>query len=141
NGRLAIAGSNGVRASAADGFPFGAPADALERALVSGEETARIAGRRRAVAGGFHRDPDPDVQDWLLRIQLRMPSWAAIACFRTYARADQRELIEAVRVPVLQLTGAHDAVAPVEGARWLAERLTDSTLVVGARELEHRNAD
>jgi pimeloyl-ACP methyl ester carboxylesterase len=64
-----------------------------------------------------------------MRMQLRMPSWAAVACFRTYARAEQRAAIDDVRLPVLQIVGEHDAVAPVAGARWLAERLADSRLV------------
>jgi len=127
--RLALVGSNGVRASATDGFPFGAPEDALCAALVHGESEDRLRARRRAVAGGFYAPPDPDVLDWLMRIQLRMPSWSAVACFDTYARAEQRELMSKVRMPVVQMVGEHDRVAPVTGARWLNERLSDATLV------------
>lgn len=128
-GRLVLVGSNAVRASACDAFPFGVPAHALEAYLVQGEQTARIAARSRAVAGGFREPPSPETLAWLMHIQLRMPSWAAFACFKTYAHLDQIADIPAVKVPVLQVTGAHDQAAPIAGARWLSERLADARLV------------
>lgn len=125
--RLVLVGSN-VRATVADGLPFGVPEEALERHLVGGERDDRLAARRRAVAGGFPLEPAPDLLDWLMTIQLRMPSWSAIDCFPTYARADQRGLIGSIRQPVLQLVGEHDLV-PVATARWLHEQLANATLV------------
>lgn len=127
--RFVLVGSNRVRVSVADGFPFGVPEEALERHLVGGERDDRLAAHRRAVAGGFPFEPAPDLLDWLMMIQLRMPSWSAIECFRTYARADQRGVIGSIRQPVLQLVGEHDPVARRDGARWLNEQLANATLV------------
>jgi non-heme chloroperoxidase len=128
--QLVLVCSNGVRASRSEEFPFGPDADRLEPALVRGEAEQRIAMRRRTVRSGFHRDPDPDVVDWLLRCQLQMPSWAAIPCYGTYLRTDLVGDLASVRLPVLQLMGAEDPVTSAEGARWMQERLPDGRLVM-----------
>jgi pimeloyl-ACP methyl ester carboxylesterase len=127
--RLVLVGSNGVRVTAAPDFPFGPPADGLEARLVKGEQRMRAVARRQAVLAGFREPPAPEVIEWLMTIQMRMPSWSAVACMKTYARADQRRLIDAVRVPVLQITGEADQAAPPAAAHWLAERLADSRVV------------
>ena len=122
--------SNGVRASCSAEFPFGPEPGDLEARLVRLERTKRIATRRRTIASGFAGEPDPGVVDWLLRMQLQMPSWAAIACYRTYLHTDLVADLPALKLPVLQIMGAHDPVSPVEGAPWLQERLADGRLVV-----------
>jgi len=127
--RLVLVCSNGVRGSRSDEFPFGPPADALEAALIGAENGARIASRRRTLAAGFGRPPDDDLLDWLLRCQLEMPSWAAVACYRSYLRTDLLDDLPRITMPVLQIMGSDDPVTPIEGARWLQHRLPDARLV------------
>ncbi len=122
-------GSNAVRASRTEEFPFGPEPDALEARLVHLERTKRIETRRRTIASAFHTEPDPDVLGWLLRMQLQMPSWAAVACYRTYLRTDQVAALPAVTVPVLQIMGTHDPVSPIAGTPWVQERLKDGRVV------------
>lgn len=123
--QLVLVGSNGVRASRSEEFPFGPDADALEPRLVHLERTKRIETRRRTVASAFHVEPDSEVIAWLLRMQLLMPAWAAIACYRTYLHTDLVADLPALTMPVLQIMGTHDPVSPVAGTPWVQERLKD----------------
>src|SRR5439155_16992981 len=94
--RLVLFATNAVRASRSDEFPFGATADALEAALVRGEIERRLESRRATLRSGFYREPEPDLLDWLLRCQLQMPSWAAVASYRSYLRTDPTDRLPAV---------------------------------------------
>jgi non-heme chloroperoxidase len=127
--RLVLLCSNAVRASRSDAFPFGGPAEKLIRALQRGERANRIAARRKTIASGFAAEPDPDVVDFLISVQLQMPSWAAVACYESYLLTDLTELIPQVTIPVLQILGDRDVVTPPEGAQWLADRLADARIV------------
>jgi non-heme chloroperoxidase len=127
--QLVLVCSNGVRASRSDAFPYGPPPDALEVALVRSERTRRPAARRRAVASGFFAEPDADLLDWLARLQLQMPSWAAVPCYRTYLHTDLCSALADVRVPVLQVLGVEDPVTAVAGAPWVQSQLADARLV------------
>src|SRR2546422_858983 len=80
--------------------------DDVEPALIEAEQNGRIAARRATLATAFHRDPDPDLLAWLVRMSLRMPSWAAVACYRSMLRTDLVADMPRVKLPVLQLTGA-----------------------------------
>lgn len=122
-------GSNAVRASRSEEFPFGGDGEDLERRLVRAERTKRVETRRRTIASAFREEPDPDVLGWLLRMQLQMPSWAAIACYPTYLHTDQVADTSALKLPVLQIMGTHDPVSPIDGAAWLQERLPNGRLV------------
>lgn len=127
--QLVLIGSNGVRASRSEAFPFGAPAEAMEPALVEAETTARIAARRQTILSGFYGEPDPDDLAWLMSRSLQMPSWAAVACFHTMLNADLVDEIPNVTLPVLQLIGDKDPVHSAKGARWLNGQLADAFLV------------
>jgi pimeloyl-ACP methyl ester carboxylesterase len=127
--RLVLVCSNGVRASRSDEFPFGPPAEPLLEALVRGEREDRIAARDKTIASGFCGQPDPRVLEFLVRVQLQMPSWAAVASYGSYLRTDLVALVPGVTVPVLQILGADDPVTPLDGARWLQEHLADGRLV------------
>lgn len=130
--RLALVCSNGVRASRSPEFPFGPAPTELERVLVEAERRHRAEARRRNVLAGFPpgADPDPAVVDRLVRAQLRMPSWAAVACYRTYLHTDLSAELAAVKVPVLQILGADDPVTSVAGGPWVQDRLADGRLAV-----------
>lgn len=128
--QLVLVCSNGVRGpTRSDAFPFGAPGDSLYEALVRGERENRIAARYRTIGSGFCHEPAPGVLDFLVRVQLQMPSWAAIACYESYLRTDLVSAIQAVKVPVLQILGAEDVVASQDGARWLQTQLADGRLL------------
>jgi pimeloyl-ACP methyl ester carboxylesterase len=127
--QLVLVCSNGVRASRSDEFPFGAPADALYTALVQGERENRFSSRYKTIASGFHGEPDPRVVEFLVRVQLQMPSWAAVACYDSYLRTDLVSELAQVSLPVLQILGSEDVVTPLGGAAWLQERLADGRLV------------
>jgi non-heme chloroperoxidase len=130
--RLALVSSNGVRAARSAEFPFGADAGRLERALIRGELADRAGARRQNVRAGFPASavPDPALVERLVGWQLRMPAWAAIACYRTYLHADLTGALAAVKLPVLQVLGRHDPVTAVDGGPWVQERLADGRLAV-----------
>jgi pimeloyl-ACP methyl ester carboxylesterase len=126
---LIMVGSNGARASRSEEYPFGPDGTDLEARLVHLERTKRIATRRRTIASAFAGEPDPDVVGWLLRMQLQMPSWAAIASYPTYLHTDLIADLSTLKLPVRQIMGAADPVSPIEGAAWLQERLPDGQLI------------
>jgi non-heme chloroperoxidase len=126
---LVLVGSNAVRASRSDEFPFGrAPGPTLE-AMIELETTDRFAARRTTIRTGFAEEPDPVVLDWMAGQSLAMPSWSAVACYRSMLETDLMADLDAVKVPVLQVIGALDPVHSAKGARWLADRLADARLV------------
>lgn len=128
-GRLVLVGSNAVRASRSETFPFGAPPDPVVDALIGGERADRLAARRATIRSGFGAEPDPALLDWMTGLSLQMPSWAAVACYRSMLDSDQVDLIPAVKQPVLQLIGVADPVHSARGAAWLAEQLAEARLV------------
>ncbi|MEV6985384.1 alpha/beta hydrolase [Sphaerisporangium sp. NPDC051017] len=127
--RLVLVGSNAVRATRSEEFPFGRRAESLEAALVGAEERDRVAARRTTIASGIAAEVDPHVLDWLVSSSLRMPSWSAIACYRSMIHSDLMEDLPKIGVPVLQIVGEADPVHPADGARWLNERLADARIV------------
>ncbi|RZL24928.1 MAG: alpha/beta hydrolase [Rhodococcus sp. (in: high G+C Gram-positive bacteria)] len=126
--RIALIGSNAVRASRGPSFPFGRPPEELEPALVEAERSGRIASRRNTIVSGLHRDIGGDSIDWLVRCSLQMPSWAAVACYNSMLNADLTDDIDQVTIPVLQVVGASDPVHSAKGARWLNQRLANARL-------------
>ncbi|MFC8528913.1 alpha/beta fold hydrolase [Nocardia sp. NPDC057227] len=126
--RVVLVASNGVAASRTPAFPFGVPADGPLNAILAAEHDDRITLRRSAVGDPFRTPPEPLLLDWLHRISLRTPSWAARAALRTLLRTDQVELLDGLRAPVTQIVGTADPALSVRGARWLHERL-GTTLV------------
>jgi non-heme chloroperoxidase len=127
--RLVLVGSNAVRASRSEDFPFGAPPEPILAALVTDEHVDRITARHKTIRSGFGREPDHRVVDWLARCSLRMPSWAAVASYRAMLTTDLMADIPLVTQPVLQIIGATDPVHSAKGARWLQRQLHDATLV------------
>lgn len=126
---LVLVGSNGVRASRSEGFPFGGPPGPMLEAMVADEHANRVGARYRTIASAFGHEPDPRTVDWLVRCSLRMPSWAAVACYRSLLTTDLLADIPRVTQPVLQIIGAIDPVHSAKGARWLQQQLSDATLL------------
>jgi non-heme chloroperoxidase len=126
---LVLVGSNGVRASRSENFPFGAPPGPMLEGMLAGEHTDRVGARYRTIGSAFAHEPDPKTVNWLVRCSLRMPSWAAVACYRSLLTTDLLADIPQVVQPVLQIIGADDPVHSAKGARWLQQQLADATLV------------
>jgi non-heme chloroperoxidase len=127
--RLVLIGSNAVRASRSDRFPFGAPPEVVEPALIRAEYHDRLQARRETVLSGFHRDPAPAVLEWLVSLSMALPSWAAAPLYHSMLTTDLIGQMSAVRIPVLQVIGDSDPVHSARGARWLSTALRDATLV------------
>ena len=127
--RLVLVGSNAVRASRSEGFPFGRPPEPLLAGMLADEHANRVEARYRTIAAAFAHEPDPRTVDWLVRCSLRMPSWAAVACYRSLLTTDLLADLPRVLQPVLQIVGAADPVHSAKGARWLQQQLSNATLV------------
>lgn len=128
-GQLVLVGSNGVRASRSERFPFGTSPIRLERALVEAEHADRVTARRQAIASGFAGDPPLGVLDFLLELSLRMPLWTALECYHSMITTDMVDLLPNVTAPTLQVMGSADPVQSIEGAYWLQDRLAHPRLV------------
>jgi non-heme chloroperoxidase len=126
---LVLVGSNAVRASRSDAFPFGAAAADILPGLLAAEHEDRLASRRANLALGFAAPPPDPVLDWLTQMSLQMPSWAALACYHSMLETDQVPDVGRVTVPVLQVIGANDPVHSGRGAAWLSQRLARARLV------------
>jgi pimeloyl-ACP methyl ester carboxylesterase len=126
---LVLVGSNGVRASRSQDFPFGGPPEPMLAGMLADEHTNRVGARYRTIASAFAHEPDPRTVDWLVRCSLRMPSWAAVACYRSLLTTDLLADIPRVSQPVLQVIGTNDPVHSAKGARWLQQQLPNAALV------------
>jgi pimeloyl-ACP methyl ester carboxylesterase len=127
--KLALVGSNAVRATRSDSFPFGGPPESTLATVLHNEIDDRFSARYHLIESTFAGEPDPRLVDWLARTWLKMPSWSAVACYRTMMTADLIAEIPAVRQPVLQINSTADPVHSAKGSRWLNARLRDATLV------------
>ena len=125
---LVTVASNGAAAARTEDFPFGVQAAGPLERILAAEHADRIALRRSAVGDPFGSPPTSAVLDWLHRVSLQTPSWAAAAAMRTLMCTDQTGLLDTLTVRVTQLVGTADPALSVRGARWVAERL-GSTLV------------
>jgi non-heme chloroperoxidase len=126
---LVLVSSNGVRASRSEEFPFGRPPEATLEAVIADELADRPGARRRGLSCFAAGEPPAPTMDWLFGVSMRMPTWAAAACYRTLLTSDQVSTVGSVRQRVLQVAGTSDPVMSLRGARWLAERLPDARLV------------
>ncbi|WAJ43475.1 alpha/beta hydrolase [Mycobacterium sp. Aquia_216] len=126
---LVLVGSNGVRASRSEDFPFGGPPEPLLAGMIAEEHTNRVGSRYRTIASAFAHEPDPRTVEWLVRCSLRMPSWAAVACYRSLLTTDLLADIARVDQPVLQIIGTNDPVQSAKGARWVQKQLKNAALV------------
>lgn len=126
--RLVLVGSNAVRASRSAEFPFGLEPERMVAPLVAAEKHDRLRARRESIGSGFASPPGEDTMRWLLDRSLRMPSWAATACYAAMLRTDLTDLLPKITMPVLQIIGLADPVHSAKGARWLNERLADARL-------------
>lgn len=127
--RLVLIGSNAVRASRSEEFPFGLLPEQTLPAMIEMEHRDRFAARRTTIRSGFGAEPDPAVLDWMTTQSLRMPSWAAVACYHSMLETDLVADLPAITMPVLQIIGENDPVHSARGAAWLEERLADARLV------------
>lgn len=127
--RLVLVGSNAVRASRSEDFPFGAPPESVEPVLLRDEYADRISARRQTILSGFHREPTTELLNWLCSLSMVMPSWAAAPLYGSMLNTDLMDQIADVNLPVLQVIGANDPVHSARGARWLNAALRDSTLI------------
>jgi non-heme chloroperoxidase len=93
-----------------------------------GEHRDRVGFRRQSLIDTFGSAPSPHLVDWLHRISLQTPSWAANECMTTLLRAEQLHTLDGLDVPLTQIAGLKDPFSPVDGARWVHER-TGSDLV------------
>jgi pimeloyl-ACP methyl ester carboxylesterase len=129
--RLVLLASTAVRASRSDAFPFRDPPEKLMAFLQGAERRDRLGARRKTIAGGFAaQPPDPDALEFLIRVQLEMPSWAAIPCYETYLTCDLLADIPRVTQPVLQIVGDSDPVTPLDAVQWLEDRLSNAQTTV-----------
>lgn len=127
-GRLVLVGSNAVRASRSEDFPFGAPPEPILSRLVAAEESDRVAGRYPQIEQNFATPPHPGTVTWLMTTWMQMPSWAAIACYRTMLTTDLLGELPLVSQPVLQIIGSADCVHSAKGAHWLQAKLPNAVL-------------
>lgn len=121
--RVVLVASTGVAAARHPGYPFGVPPEAVEPAFLAAELDDRLAHRAKAVGDPFKAPPDRRVLDWLVRISLGTPSWAANACMSTLLRTEQVGLLDTVTAPVTQIVGTADPALSLRGAKWVSERL------------------
>lgn len=121
--RVVLVASTGVAAARHDAYPFGTPPERIEATFHAAELDDRVAYRMRAVGDPFKEPPADAVLDWLLRISLRTPSWAANACMSTLLRTEQVSLLDNLKVPVSQIIGTADPALSARGAIWVSERV------------------
>ena len=126
--KLVLVGCNAVRFHPDEQYPFGVDA-AVAGAMIAGESTARVLFRYAALSASFHTPPAQPYLDWILSDSLQTPSWAGVQCLQALSDLDQTDLIEAVNMPVLQLHGTEDPSWPIDGAKWLSQKLKVATLV------------
>jgi pimeloyl-ACP methyl ester carboxylesterase len=122
--KVVMVASVGVAHVRHEAYPFGpAAGGSAEAGMQRSEHADRIKFRRQAIGGLFKNSPEPHVLDWLHRVSLQTPSWAASACLSTLLRTEQTGLLGEIGVPVSQLVGTRDPGLSIDGARWVQGQL------------------
>jgi non-heme chloroperoxidase len=128
--RLVLVASNGVAHARQERFPFGISPQTVLPSFTAGERRDREASRRRILLDGFGVVPDAGVLDRLLTMSLQTQTPAALACLKTLLLTDQVDLLDRVRVPVVQILGAKDPGVSLSGAAWLCDQLQATQVVL-----------
>ncbi len=124
---LVIYGST-PRFSAAEDFPWGANAEQAEALF---EEVERDWGNG-ALLGLFAPSAadDPQMQElWGQFLRAGASPAMGMKQMRAMLAIDVRDILESIHVPTLVIHRTGDLIAPVEGARMLAERIDGARLV------------
>lgn len=130
--KVVMVGSVGVAHVRQESYPYGPPAgERVETGMRRSEHDDRVRFRRRAIGDLFENSPDPHLLDWLHRISLQTPSWAAAECLSTLLRTEQTYLLREIRVPVSQIVGTGDPGLSVDGARWVQGHLAGKLIELG----------
>jgi pimeloyl-ACP methyl ester carboxylesterase len=78
----------------------------------------------RGPGAGMGPDADPQALAFVMRVmQAGASPAAAVALERMNAEVDVTDLLPSIAVPTLVMCNSDDPVAPVEGVRWMAERI------------------
>lgn len=125
---LVLVSTAGVASARCPEYPFGSPPEPVEAAMHRGEHRDRVGWRRKALLDTFGSEPAPHLVDWLHGLSMQTPSWVANECMTTLLRVGQVATLDALTVPLTQITGTKDPFASLDGARWVHER-TGSRLV------------
>jgi sigma-B regulation protein RsbQ len=76
-------------------------------------------------------EPEADhIRHWGRQILDRATPASALALYRTVGAVDLQHDLHRIQQPTLILHGSADVIAPLEGARWLAQTIPNSRLVV-----------
>lgn len=110
-------------------YPWGIPAELMDEFIETlpetwGESQPSLAFWAPSVA------EEPREKDWWLRYgRLAVSPGAAVALFRVTRDIDIRAILPTIRVPTLVIHRTEDIMAPVEGSRYMAERIPGAKLV------------
>ena len=111
-----------------DSWPHG-----LDPVLMGGLATQLASDRAEATEafyrGLLHEGASKPMLDWIVRVSLQTPLFAAMQAFASCAALDLRDALPQISVPTTVFIGAHDVI-PVNGARWMVDQLRNGTLVV-----------
>jgi non-heme chloroperoxidase len=116
-GRLVLV--NGpIRLTRTDEFPWSMSETELN-GYVDAVATSWPEAERDFQSAAFHRPVDV-VVDWMTSIALQTPLDVVLRTVRAQSLLDHRNVVPALRVPVLAIYGRHDPYYPVELAKWIA---------------------
>lgn len=124
--KLVLVGSNAVRSSRSDNYPFGHPPEPVLAKLIDDEENNRIDSRYHLIGSTFGSEPSQRVVEWLMRTWMEMPSWAAVSCYTTMQHADLIHEMAAVKQPVLLISGTADPIHSARATRWVQSELANA---------------
>jgi non-heme chloroperoxidase len=116
-GRLVLV--NGpIRLTRTDEFPW-SMSEAELNGYVDAVASSWPEAERDFQRAAFHRPVDV-VVDWMTSIALQTPLDVALRTVGAQSRLDHRDVVQALRVPVLAIYGRHDPYYPVELGEWIA---------------------
>jgi class 3 adenylate cyclase len=126
---LVVLGTQASWVQAPD-MPWGTPREEYEQRVADLAATGVTDDYIRGWGVGF----GPDVpQDWVDDLHRFFQAGASpaslVALERMNMDIDIRGILASIRVPTLILNASHDPVSPIEGARYLAERIPGARLV------------
>jgi non-heme chloroperoxidase len=112
------------------GWPWGFGTAEQCEAFIQLAATDLAAVGAELIRDMFAEPPPPDVAEWMLAEVLKTPAESASELERDDFQQDWRDVLPAIAVPTLVVTGAHSKIFPIESIRYLADHIPGARLEV-----------
>jgi pimeloyl-ACP methyl ester carboxylesterase len=125
--RLGLVGPAAPRMTQEPDAPFGNPIEGFN-GLIESYRQQRPEVLNGIWTANFHRTDLPTTREWILNINLRVPSWVGYTSLLALRDEDLRPKLGQMTTPTAVFAGRHDQVCDPRWMEWMAQRIPGCTM-------------